>query len=106
MPNDSGTSSAFYRGFGLGWYPIRAKLDVRRRLSDTLLMDVIARPDSRLTGTVHPRACGELSAIPIVDEWLTGSSPRVRRTLLVAPVEYEMNYYRSQEGSLEMARLN
>ena len=22
------------------------------------------------------------------------------------PVEYEMNYYRSQEGSLEMARLN
>ena len=24
----------------------------------------------------------------------------------VAPVEYEMNYYRSQEGSLEMARLN
>ena len=24
----------------------------------------------------------------------------------VAPVEHEMNYYRSQEGSLEMARLN
>ena len=24
----------------------------------------------------------------------------------VAPVEYEMDYYRSQEGSLEMARLN
>ena len=24
----------------------------------------------------------------------------------IAPVEYEMNYYRSQEGSLEMARLN
>ena len=24
----------------------------------------------------------------------------------VAPVEYEMNYYRSQEGSLEMARLS
>ena len=24
----------------------------------------------------------------------------------VAPVEYEMNYYRSQEGLLEMARLN
>ena len=24
----------------------------------------------------------------------------------VAPVEYEMNYCRSQEGSLEMARLN
>ena len=45
MPNDSGTSSAFYRGFGLGWYPIRAKLDVRRRLTDTLLMDVIARPE-------------------------------------------------------------
>ena len=24
----------------------------------------------------------------------------------VAPVEYEMNYYRSQQGSLEVARLN
>ena len=24
----------------------------------------------------------------------------------VSQVEYEMNYYRSQEGSLEMARLN
>ena len=24
----------------------------------------------------------------------------------VSPVEYEINYYRSQEGSLEMARLN
>lgn len=45
MPNDSGTPGKFYRGFGLGWYPIRAKLDVRRRLTDTLLMDVILRPD-------------------------------------------------------------
>ena len=24
----------------------------------------------------------------------------------VSPAEYEMNYYRSQKGSLEMARLN
>ena len=45
MPNESGTPPAFYSGFGLGWYPIRAKLDVRRRLTDTLLMDVIARPE-------------------------------------------------------------
>ena len=45
MPSESGTPTAFYRGFGLGWYPIRAKLDVRRRLADTLLMDVILRSD-------------------------------------------------------------
>ena len=31
---------------------------------------------------------------------------RYRRIENVPPVEYEMNYYRSQEGSLEMARLN
>ena len=45
MPSGDGEPSAFYRGFGLGWYPIREGLDVRRRLTDTLLTDVIARPD-------------------------------------------------------------
>ena len=45
MPSELGRPADFYRGFGLGWYPIRAKLDVRRHLTDTLLMDVIARPD-------------------------------------------------------------
>ena len=28
------------------------------------------------------------------------------RSEMSPPFEYEMNYYRSQEGSLEMARLN
>ena len=45
MPADSGTPAAFYRGSGLAWYPIRAGLDVRRHLIDTLLMDVIIRPE-------------------------------------------------------------
>ena len=45
MQVESGTPAAFYQGFGLGWYPIWGGLDVRRRLTDTLLMDVIARPD-------------------------------------------------------------
>jgi len=45
MPAGEGTPSAFYRGFGLGWYPIMANLDVRRRITDTLLTDVIIRPD-------------------------------------------------------------
>jgi Flp pilus assembly protein TadD/cold shock CspA family protein len=45
MSAGAGSPAAFYRGFGLEWYPIRAELDVRRRLTDTLLTDVIIRPD-------------------------------------------------------------
>jgi tetratricopeptide (TPR) repeat protein len=36
----------FYKGFNLEWYPIIRGLDVRRRLTDTVLYDVILRPDS------------------------------------------------------------
>jgi cold shock CspA family protein len=39
-------SRQFYKGFDLGWYPIIKDLDVRRRLTDTVLCDVILRPDS------------------------------------------------------------
>lgn len=35
----------FYKGFDLGWYPIQSGLDVRRRLTDTVLYDVVARPE-------------------------------------------------------------
>ncbi len=35
----------FYSGFGLDWYPILTDLDVRRRLTDKLLEDVILRPE-------------------------------------------------------------
>ena len=45
MPAGSGRPDAFYRGFGLDWYPIQKKLDVRRRLTDTLLTDVFIRPE-------------------------------------------------------------
>ena len=45
LPPGDGTPQAFYRGFGLGWYPIHSDLDVRRRLTDTLLTDVIIRPE-------------------------------------------------------------
>ncbi len=40
---DEGTPERFYKGFDLGWYPIRSGLDVRRRLTDTVLWDVITR---------------------------------------------------------------
>ena len=43
LPPEAGSPQAFYRGFGLGWYPIQSGLDVRRRLTDTLLTDVIIR---------------------------------------------------------------
>ena len=44
LSSSVGDPIKFYSGFGLGWYPIRASLDVRRRLTDKLLDDVILRP--------------------------------------------------------------
>lgn len=35
----------FYSGFGLDWFPILNKLDVRRGLTDRILEDVIIRPE-------------------------------------------------------------
>ncbi len=46
MPTGAGTPSNFYRGFDLGWYPIANGLDVRRKLTDVLLSDVIIRADT------------------------------------------------------------
>lgn len=45
MPVGNGRPGEFYRGFDLGWYPVANELDVRRKLTDTLLSDVIARAD-------------------------------------------------------------
>ena len=42
---EQGNPSAFFRGFDLGWYPIREDIDVRRDLIDVLLTDVIIRPE-------------------------------------------------------------
>jgi len=53
MPVESGTPADFYGGFGLGWYPIRADLDVKRRLTDTFLMDVILRPEEDRPSTAE-----------------------------------------------------
>lgn len=43
LPIGNGVPTAFYKGFDLGWYPIGQNLDVRRKLMDTLLFDVILR---------------------------------------------------------------
>ncbi len=40
-----GTAQAFYRGFDLGWYPVVNGFDVRRRLTDTLLNEVVIRAE-------------------------------------------------------------
>jgi tetratricopeptide (TPR) repeat protein len=45
LPPGPGSAEAFYRGFGLGWYPVQRNLDVRRGLTDTLLTDVTIRPE-------------------------------------------------------------
>jgi cold shock CspA family protein len=41
-----GSAEQFYKGFDLGWYPIIQDLDVKRRLIDTVIGDVVLRPDS------------------------------------------------------------
>lgn len=41
----AGSPAAFYRGFDLGWYPIVNALDVRRRLVDLILNDVVIRAE-------------------------------------------------------------
>lgn len=50
MAIEHGDPKQFYSGFGLGWYPIQANLDVRRSLSTQLIDDVFLRPEEdRLT---------------------------------------------------------
>jgi hypothetical protein len=43
--SSKGTPELFYRGFNLEWYPIINNLDVRRKLTDTVLYDIIVRPE-------------------------------------------------------------
>ena len=45
MGYKDGDPKQFYRGFDLGWYPIANDLDLRRRITDTLLNDVILRQE-------------------------------------------------------------
>jgi tetratricopeptide (TPR) repeat protein/cold shock CspA family protein len=45
IESKQGTPKLFYRGFDLEWYPIVNDLDVRRRLTDTVLFDIIIRPE-------------------------------------------------------------
>lgn len=35
----------FYRGFDVGWYAIEKNLDVRRSLTETILRDIVIRPE-------------------------------------------------------------
>ncbi len=42
---EQGDPKQFYSGFSLGWYPIQAELDVRRRLSSQLIDDVFLRSE-------------------------------------------------------------
>lgn len=41
-----GTPKAFYKGFDLGWYPIARDLDVRRKLTDQILIDIVVRAEA------------------------------------------------------------
>lgn len=45
LRTDDGSPPRFYAGFGLGWYPILMDLDARRGLTDTLMKDIVLRPE-------------------------------------------------------------
>lgn len=45
MPYEATDPKQFYKGFGLGWYPIRQGLDVRRGLVERFLEDVVLRTE-------------------------------------------------------------
>ena len=45
LEQEAGDPKRFYKGFDLGWYPLLSGLDVRRRLTDTVLWDVVTRPE-------------------------------------------------------------
>ena len=42
---ESGDARRFFRGFGLGWYPILAGLDVRRSIVERFLYEVVLLPE-------------------------------------------------------------
>jgi hypothetical protein len=52
MPIEPGDAKRFFKGFDLGWYPIVNKLDVRRRLTDRLLLlcQVESEPCRHMSG--------------------------------------------------------
>lgn len=45
ISSKDGSAEMFYKGFDLGWYPIINNLDVKRRLIDTILDDVVLRSE-------------------------------------------------------------
>ena len=53
MEYADGTPQKFYKGFDLGWYPVIENLDVRRRLTDQMLGEVIALPEEDRPTTVE-----------------------------------------------------
>ena len=53
QPIESGNPGDFYRGFDLGWYPIVEKLDLRRSLTDSLLLDVALADESERPAKVE-----------------------------------------------------
>ena len=46
IPVPPGEPQDFYKGFDLEWYPVATELDLRRRILDTLMLDVILRDES------------------------------------------------------------
>lgn len=81
LPSESGDPRQFYRGFDLGWYPIQQGWDVRRRLVDTLLSEVILADEG------DRRSSAELVAIKA--EAGAGKSLLLRRLAWEAATDFD-----------------
>ncbi|MHB8473276.1 MAG: P-loop NTPase [Gammaproteobacteria bacterium] len=51
ITSKDGSAPQFYKGFDLEWYPILNNLDVKRRLTETILEDVVIRSEDDRSAT-------------------------------------------------------
>ena len=84
----------FYRGFGSGWGPIEQDLDVPRKLTDTILSDVVlAEPGERMNG---------LEVVLLKGHAGSGKSVLLRRIAWAAANDYNVVVLMARpEGSVE-----
>lgn len=98
MSTDKGSPEAFYKGADLGWYPIERDLDVRRRLVDNLLFDVVI-PDTERQANVE--------LYVVTAEAGAGKSVLLRRVAWEAATEADrLTIYHREYAELDYSALS
>lgn len=93
LPIPPGEPKDFYKGFDLEWYPIASDLDLRRRLVDTLMLDVVLPTESQR------RAVTDFYVVK--GEAGTGKSVLLRRLAWEAATEADvLTFYLRRNGRL------